>query len=284
MRASPRPGDFHLPGLVDAWHRKLAIGSALGLTVVAMAAEPTAPAGAIGPTIDNPAPSVIVLGSAQAETPLGQESKGIANKDVKPRIPKHIIFYANAASGYITGNLTSEDSFVASGLEEKDHHKRTWLYGMALHKGQPEDNECVWIKQKEVSVLRTKSKPGICEEQKKALGDRDTIGKSFNCGDHLCDDGSHKTKLKEACQEEQLPLNYNQKTGKGYDKLPQLEMVGDFKYRYTTPDGAKAVGRVTLRLPGGRQENLWVFPRESCVIGERTSGPELDYGTFKDNG
>lgn len=259
--------------------------------------------------------SIVVLGTAepitnsQAMTPHHSSLSMLDHLTVAKRdkdrptkhrfkLPRAIIDYANDVSGYATGNIVTGETFVQSGMQAQDVRGRTWYYGKIIHPTYPSDNECGWVRKKLVrdpsNGIRLKFKKNACADKKDWLSNRYNIGKDFNCKPHQCDDGSFETDLKEECYGEPLiSLGYNQRQGRSYGKLavykdqnqtggleygvPAVRILGNFKYRFTTPDGTKAVGRATLLLPVSKNKfkksDIWATAPESCIQGERYSGP-----------
>lgn len=183
-------------------------------------------------------------------------------------------------------------------MQADDVRGRTWYYGKILHPTHPGDNECGWVRKKLVrdksNGIHMRFKKDICAGKKDWLSDRDNIGRNFNCGPHQCDDGSFESDLKEECYGEPvISLGYNQRQGRSYKKLavykdqnqtggleygiPSVRILGNFKYRFTTTDGAKAIGRATVLLPQRKNKfitsDIWVTAPASCVEGKLHSGP-----------
>lgn len=207
---------------------------------------------------------------------IGLPEPTVSSVDTKPKLPKYIIDYANAPSGYAIGNLTDNDTFVYSGIKEKDAYKRVWRYGLMKHLGEPTDDECGWIKAREVSrsSIETDYKTNICGVYEDDLRDRDSIGADFNCADHSCDDGKF-TRVQSDC-DHQLALNYNEREGHSYDIL-NVDIPDVVYFRYLNNDHTKKWSRLQLNLSGRDSEegiDVWAPVPGSCIAGIPRGGPD----------
>jgi len=201
-------------------------------------------------------------------------SSAASPSDGRLKIPKIIIDYANAPSGYAIGNLTDNDTFVYSGIKVKDIYGRTWKYGEMNHLGEPSDDDCGWIKAREVKDIKAGYSENICADKLDELKDRKSIGDAFNCDDHTCDDGKFTRTLK-SC-DHSLALNYNEKKMYSYDILP-LEIPNIAYFRYLNNDHTKKWSRVEIQVPGRNADegiSVWTPVPGSCIAGIPKGGPE----------
>jgi hypothetical protein len=212
-----------------------------------------------------------------APTPIGNEKQ--PTRQSVPEFPDVVVNYANDDSAYSIGNMVEGDIFVSSGHAEKAA-KGIYELGWIIHKGHESDSECGWVKKIELPKIKVNYKKGVCMDKARHIKDFEDIGKDPNCDPHECSDGSRETKIKERCRSNELTLNYNQKRGKAYDKLPFFR-IDDFLYRYTTLDGKKAKGRAILEVPQKnsveiKEVSVWAYLPRKCVIGHPRGGTKLD--------
>ncbi len=222
---------------------------------------------------------------ALAESPsiaLGDKDPAIATSDA---LPEAVIYYANTFDGYVTGNLigrkTGGDTIVLSGTRQKDYDKDMWEYGLILHAGHPSDNECGAIELAKVKAaqragtITVKRSRGVCDGEIPKLRIRSSIGTDANCPEHACGGPTYYEKLEPGCEDE-LALNYDQRSGKAYNYVPLQAAKGIAHYRITSADGKKGWGMADLEIPGTvapKLVTLWgVWPR-FCFPGHPRGGP-----------
>ena len=202
----------------------------------------------------------------------------------KPRIPKQVIYYANKPEGYVTGNLTSADGFEDSGIKTRVHlTNRVWKLGRVVHKDYTSDKKFAWVPTENIKIVAVNRVAGICQKGIRRVTNRQSIGKDYNCPPHQCDGGSFYTPLKKHCDNIPLALNYDQRRGVAYGEMLPMKIVGGFHYRYTTPDGKRALGMALVQLPkaaGKKQSelNVWATTPRHCVPGHPRGGVPLKAG------
>ncbi len=188
-----------------------------------------------------------------------------------------LVTTANFANGYAQKVLVQGSTFVASARRKIiDNH--VWVRGLAIPESRPSDSECVWIQADRArqAGVRMLSGPTECAGVSEQGNSRDQVGMDFNGPDHTLASGAY-TKLRLECDNTPFALNYDARYGVPYDELPPARIPGGFFYRFTTLDGKRAVGMVTLILPGTPDGELTVwgsYPRD-CVPGHPRGGLPL---------
>lgn len=197
------------------------------------------------------------------------------------RIPRYIVTFSSDRAGYPKGSAIDGDTVISSGITKKDFHKRGWTLAYIIHKTNPSDNECGWIPLKAVKktngVIKLRHKKGICKTQAKRIRNRYSFGTNFNGPDGKHDDGTFFTHIKDECEVEPWPLNFDNATGRPYNFVPPFDIVANGVHRrYDTKNKARSMARMKVRIPRGSKvviDSIWPFLKKDCLYGKMYGGP-----------